>query len=178
MKDKHLLVILIIVLVFSWIIFFSVWKLTGNIVDESNEDSFIGSIILKEPIIFQKNFEEELFLVTEEENDDDEEEEDVELDLDFIEPCNAGNYIGEEKTIEGEVVDTYRSDTNTIFLNFENPYPNNCFTAVIFSSDILNFPDEPENYYYKKIVRISGEIKEYEGKPEIILEDVVQIEIV
>jgi len=101
--------------------------------------------------------------------------EDVELDI--IGACNAGNYIGKEKIIEGRIVDAYRSKTNTIFLNFEKPYPNSCFTAVIFSSDIYKFPENPENYYYGKTARISGKIKEYEGIPEIILKSVEQIEI-
>lgn len=94
-----------------------------------------------------------------------------------ISSCNAGNYIGESKIIEGKISDAYRSKTNTIFLNFEKPYPNHCFTAVIFSSDIYKFPETPEKYYENKIVRIEGKIKEYEGKPEIILEDLSQIEV-
>ena len=91
--------------------------------------------------------------------------------------CNAGNYIGEEKIVEGKIVDGYKSKTNTVFLNFEKPYPNQCFTAVIFSSDLINFSENPQNYYKGKIVRVKGEIKEYNGKPEIILKDASQIEI-
>jgi len=98
-------------------------------------------------------------------------------DLEIIGACNAGNHLGEEKIIEGRIVDTYRSKTNTIFLNFEKPYPNHCFTAVIFSSDIYKFPENPEDYYYGKTARISGKIKEYGGKPEIILKNVGQIEV-
>lgn len=94
-----------------------------------------------------------------------------------IDPCNAGNYIGQEKTIEGKVVDGYKSKTNTIFLNSEKTYPNHCFTAVIFYSDLINFPENPQNYYEGKLIRVKGVIKEYEGKPEIILEDRSQIEI-
>lgn len=91
--------------------------------------------------------------------------------------CNAGNYIGEEKIVEGRVADGYKSKTNTVFLNLEKPYPNQCFTGVIFSSDLINFPENPQNYYEGEIVRIRGIIKEYEGKPEIILKDRSQIEI-
>ena len=97
--------------------------------------------------------------------------------LDVIGACNAGNYFNKEKIVEGKIVDTYRSKTNTIFLNFEKPYPNQCFNAVIFSSDIYKFPEDPEDYYYRKTVRIMGEIEEYEGKPEIILKNLNQIEI-
>ena len=98
-------------------------------------------------------------------------------DLEIIGACNAGNHIGEEIIIEGRIVDTYRSKTNTIFLNFEKPYPNHCFTAVIFSSYIYKFPENPEDYYYGKTARVNGVIEEYEGKPEIILESVEQIEV-
>ncbi len=97
--------------------------------------------------------------------------------LDIVGVCNAGNHIDEGKIVEGKIVDTYRSKTNTIFLNFEKPYPNHCFVAVIFSSDIYKFPENPEDYYDGKIVRISGEIKEYEGKPEIILNNMGQVEV-
>ena len=91
--------------------------------------------------------------------------------------CNAGNYYGREEIIEGKIVDASKSKTNTVFLNFEKPYPNQCFTAVIFSSDLVNFPENPQNYYEGKTVRVKGEIKEYNGKPEIVLEDTSQIEI-
>jgi micrococcal nuclease len=96
---------------------------------------------------------------------------------DTIGACNAGNYIGGEKIVEGRIADGYKSKTNTVFLNFEKPYPNHCFTAVIFSSDLVNFPENPQDYYQGKIVRARGVIKEYNGKPEIILEDLSQIEV-
>lgn len=94
-----------------------------------------------------------------------------------IEACDAINYIGEEKIVVGKVVSTFRSGTNTVFLNFEKPYPNHCFVAVIFSSYLKNFPKNPEKYYYGKILRIKGKIEEYEGKPQIILKNSSQIEI-
>ena len=97
---------------------------------------------------------------------------------DAVGACNAGNYIGEEKTVAGKIVDGYKSKTNTVFLNFEKAYPNQCFTAVIFSSGLINFPENPQSFYEGKIVKVKGMIKEYQGKPEIILEDRSQIEIV
>ncbi len=99
------------------------------------------------------------------------------LSGDAIGACNAGNYIGEEKIVEGKIASGYKSKTNTIFLNFEKPYPNYCFTATIFSSNLINFPENPQEYYEGKIVRVKGVIKEYNGKPEIILKDRSQIEI-
>jgi len=97
------------------------------------------------------------------------------LELVFV--CNAGNYIGEEKIVEGKIVDSYRSKTNTVFLNFEKPYPNHCFVSVIFSSDQYKFIQNPEDYYLNKQVRVRGTIKEYQGKPEIILKNPSQVEI-
>lgn len=96
--------------------------------------------------------------------------------LKIVGACQAGNYYGKEVIIEGKIVDTYRSKTNTVFLNFEKAYPNQCFTGVIFSSDQYKFIQNPEEYYLNKKVRIRGEIKEYQGKPEIILKDPLQIE--
>jgi micrococcal nuclease len=97
--------------------------------------------------------------------------------LKIIEACQAGNYYGEELIVEGKVVSTYRSKTNTVFLNFGEPYPKQCFTGVIFSSDQYKFVASPEKYYSGKRVRIRGKIKEYQGKPEIILKDPSQIEV-
>ncbi len=94
-----------------------------------------------------------------------------------IEPCSAGDNIGKEAIIEGLVAEAYRSDSETVFLNFGAKYPNNCFTAVIFKSSLVNFSEKPENDYSGKIVRIKGKITQYEGKPEIILKSATQIEI-
>jgi len=97
--------------------------------------------------------------------------------LKVIAACQAGNYYGGDAIVEGKVADAYKSKTNTTFLNFEKPYPNQCFTGVIFTSDEYKFTDSPEKHYFGKTVRVKGKIKEYQGKPEIILEDPSQIEV-
>ena len=97
--------------------------------------------------------------------------------LEVVLACDAGNYIGKEMIVEGKVIDVYKSATDTTFLNFEEAYPNQCFTAVIFSSNQSKFVENPQNYYSGKTVRVKGKIKDYQGKPEIILDDVSQIEI-
>ena len=100
------------------------------------------------------------------------------LGFDVVGACLAGKYLGRELIVEGKVVDTYRDlKSNTVFLNFEKAYPNQCFTGVIFSSDLYKFVQNPENYYLNKTVRVFGEVKEYQGRPEIILETPNQIEI-
>ena len=100
------------------------------------------------------------------------------LGFDVVGACLAGKYLGRGLIVEGKVADTYHDlKSNTVFLNFEKAYPNQCFTGVIFSSDLYKFVQNPENYYLGKTVRIFGEVKEYQGRPEIILETPNQIEI-
>ena len=101
-----------------------------------------------------------------------------ELTGEVVGSCQAGKYVGEEKTIEGKVVSTYHDEeSNTVFLNFNKPYPDHCFNAVIFSSDLHKFVESPEDFYKDKTVRISGEIKKHEDKPQIILKNPNQIEV-
>ena len=88
----------------------------------------------------------------------------------------AHRYYGQTVTVEGVVVNTYNSG-KACFLNFHPDYKK-YFTAVIFRSDFSKFADNPEDFYYNKKVRVSGLIKEYQGKPEIILKDPSQIVVV
>ena len=46
-------------------------------------------------------------------------------------------------------------------------------TIIIFKNDLSKFKDIQK--YKGKDIEISGEIKEYNGKPEIILNDISQI---
>ncbi len=98
--------------------------------------------------------------------------------LKVVKNCQAESYLDKKVIIEGKIVDTYRSEkSNVVFLNFEKPYPNQCFTAVIFNSNQYNFVKNPENYYLDKVVRIMGKVKSYKGKLEIILKSKNQIEV-
>ncbi len=88
---------------------------------------------------------------------------------------DAASHYGKYIAVEGTVVATYNSG-KVCFLNFDSDYKRH-FTVVIFASAFSLFPLNPERFYQGKKVRISGYIKEYRGKPEIILEDPNQIEI-
>jgi DNA/RNA endonuclease YhcR with UshA esterase domain len=89
---------------------------------------------------------------------------------------DAAKHYGEYATVEGKIVATHNSG-KACFLNFHPNYKR-YFTVVIFASAFPLFPANPESFYYGKKVRVSGYIKEYKGKPEIILNDPSQIEIV
>lgn len=97
-------------------------------------------------------------------------------DSSLITWTDASKYIGKTKTVEGTIVRTFRSSTNTIFLNFRDPYQG-YFCGVIFASDLSSFQFKPEDFYRGKEVRISGLIKLYQGAPEIIVENPSQIEV-
>ena len=87
----------------------------------------------------------------------------------------AQKYYGQYVTVEGKIVATYNSG-KACFLNFHPDYKKH-FTAVIFQSAFHRFPSAPEDYFYGKSVQVTGNVKEYKGKPEIILTDPSQIKI-
>jgi micrococcal nuclease len=90
---------------------------------------------------------------------------------------DAGKYIGQTKTVEGTIVKTFKyTKGKIIFLNFHDPYQG-YFTAIIWSSDWDKFPFAPEVYYKGKEVRVTGEIIEYKGSPEIVVREPSQIEV-
>ena len=88
----------------------------------------------------------------------------------------AHNYYGQYVTVKGKIVTTYNSG-KACFLNFHPNYKR-YFTAVIFRSAFSQFPANPEDFYYGKEVLVTGTVKKYKGKPEIILNDPSQIKIV
>ena len=88
----------------------------------------------------------------------------------------ADKYYGQTVTVTGKVVATHNSG-KACFLNFHQDWKHN-FSAVIFVSDFAKFPPNPEQFYLNKEVKVTGLVKEYQGKPEIILNDPTQIQIV
>ena len=87
----------------------------------------------------------------------------------------ADQHLGEVLAVEGVVVGTYNSG-KAVFLNFAEDY-RTTFKAVIFPDDWGKFPEPPEKLFLGRLVRVIGLIEEYEGAPEIIVEDAVQIEM-
>ena len=97
-----------------------------------------------------------------------------------IKPADAGKYIGEKKTICGVVASaTYavRTKGQPTFLNLDQAYPNQIFTVLIWGSDRKKFNDPPETAYKGKTICVTGTIKSFRGKPEIIVRDPTQINI-
>ncbi|MEO0073478.1 MAG: thermonuclease family protein [candidate division WOR-3 bacterium] len=95
--------------------------------------------------------------------------------LPVISWADAGNYVGRLVAVEGVVVATYNSG-RVCFLNFHQDY-RRYFRVAIFSQDFAKFPPQPENYYLRRRIRVTGIIKEYKGAPEMIVNDPGQIEL-
>lgn len=89
-----------------------------------------------------------------------------------ISPLEAGNYHGRVVTVKGFVADVYQSD-KVAYLNFVEKFPNNPFTAVIFSSKFSDFPDIVK--YKNKDVEVTGRVSKYKEKAQIILNSPKQI---
>ncbi len=88
---------------------------------------------------------------------------------------DAAQYVGQQITVQGEIVRTYDSGKVT-FLNFDNDY-RNTLTIVIFPSLYDAFPEPPAAHFEGKTVEVTGVVKMYEGAPEIVIEDPAQIRI-
>ena len=98
------------------------------------------------------------------------------LSQEIISWKDAAKYYGQQKTVEGTVVVT-RNTGKVCFLNFSQNWKTE-FTAVIFASDFPKFPSSPESFYRGQMVRVTGRVQEYQGKPEIILRTASQIVVV
>ncbi|HNS05202.1 MAG TPA: OB-fold nucleic acid binding domain-containing protein [Candidatus Saccharicenans sp.] len=88
----------------------------------------------------------------------------------------AANYYGQTVWVRGRVV-AANNTGKVCFLNFHRNWKR-YFTVVIFASSFSRFPEPPERLYLNKEIRVYGRIKEYQGKPEIIVESPDQIEII
>jgi hypothetical protein len=84
----------------------------------------------------------------------------------------ARAHIGKTRCIAGKIVKVTRSGFTT-FLNYCADYRVCPFQVVIFRGDLRHVGDVRQ--LEGRIIEISGEIKEYEGRPEIILKDVRQL---
>jgi hypothetical protein len=91
-----------------------------------------------------------------------------------ISPLEAGDYNGKMVTVIGFVADIYQSE-KVAYLNFVEKFPNNPFTAVIFSRQFTDFPEIDK--YRNKRVEVTGRVSMYKGKPQIILNSPGQLKM-
>ena len=87
----------------------------------------------------------------------------------------APNHVGEYACVVGRVDHVYTSKKGNTFLNFCPDYRTCPFGAVIFNSHGYKFPNPQQ--YEGRTVEITGLIKSYKGRAEIVLNDPSQIKI-
>ena len=85
----------------------------------------------------------------------------------------AASHIGETTTIEGLATEVKVSRGGTTFVDIDGAYPGQTFTAVVFASDVPTVGDLSD--LRGKTVDVTGTIRLYHGKPEIIVKSRSQI---
>jgi DNA/RNA endonuclease YhcR with UshA esterase domain len=88
----------------------------------------------------------------------------------------AWNYVGQEKCVEYYVASPFRSGKENVFLNEKRDYKNG-FTVWIPSGSISNFSGDPVSTYGYKTIQVTGQIRMYQGHPEIIANSPDQISV-
>jgi len=90
--------------------------------------------------------------------------------LPFVE---AMKHVGEVKCVTGMVVRVEQGARGVHFLDFCDDFRLCTFTVVIFPSDLKNVGDVRQ--LQGRTVEIHGQVKEYDGRAEIILEEYRQL---
>jgi hypothetical protein len=92
-----------------------------------------------------------------------------------ISPSVAGLYVGAQRVIEGTVTAAER-DGATVHLHLGSKPPE--LTVSLIIGLLSTFPSDPEHYYTGKTIRVSGTIREFRGRPEIVIHDAGDIQVV
>ena len=92
--------------------------------------------------------------------------------------AEAGQHVGETATVCGVVASgrhAERTRGRPTFLNLDKPYPDQVFTILIWGENRARFGTPDQSLLHKRVC-VSGSIREYAGKPEIIASEPSQIE--
>jgi len=94
-----------------------------------------------------------------------------------LSPEQAASHIGETATVCGVVVSAeYEANEQNqpTLLDLGKPHPNAIFTAVIYGENRAKF-GTPETSLRGKRICMTGQISDYQGKPEIVLTEPSQL---
>lgn len=95
---------------------------------------------------------------------------------DFLRANEAGKFIGERKTVCGEVAQyrfSAQSNGSPTFINLDEPFPNQIFTVVVWGRDKERVG--PDKYTKGKSICVEGTIAVYDGIPQIVIRNSEQI---
>jgi exonuclease VII large subunit len=92
---------------------------------------------------------------------------------DTISASQTKDFVGEFKYVKGIVAEVSTTKSGMTYINFDNKYPNNIFSAVIFKDNKDAFDFAILNKCTNII--IYGKIELYKDKPQIVLNEAKQI---
>lgn len=92
-----------------------------------------------------------------------------------ISPTDAASHRGQRVTVEGIVSEVFTSRRGDTFIDISGRYPNENFYGVIFSDSSAAIGNI--DGLTGKTVDVTGMIKLYRGKPEIIVRTRNQIKV-
>jgi hypothetical protein len=98
--------------------------------------------------------------------------------LQALTPEEALKHEGERGTVEGLIVKVGSSPKGNLFLNMGAPFPNHTFSGVISKPSVEKLGKDYIMSLEGKYLRVTGDITIYKDKPEILVNDKSQIEIV
>ena len=83
---------------------------------------------------------------------------------------DVSKHVGDSVTVCSKVFGTKFFDRSQMtVLNLGAAYPASPLTVVIFGKDLGNFSVSPEKMYADKEICVTGVIKEFKGKNEIVV---------
>jgi DNA/RNA endonuclease YhcR with UshA esterase domain len=93
-----------------------------------------------------------------------------------IPATEAKNHVDKDATVEGVVSEVHHAASGrAIFIEIGGHYPSNPFSAVVFKDRFNKFPTVDS--LAGKTVDVTGRIKEYRGRAEIVLDDPEQLKV-
>ena len=92
-----------------------------------------------------------------------------------IAASEAKSHIDANASVTGKVAEVNVAE-RLVRLNFDNPFPKQVFTVVIFAAKTNLFPEIEK--LKDKTVEVTGKISDYRGRPEIVLTSTNQLKIV
>jgi DNA/RNA endonuclease YhcR with UshA esterase domain len=90
---------------------------------------------------------------------------------DQISSKDAKDNIGKTLQVKGLVAGIFTSDKGNVFINFDEKSPKQTFTVAVFAGKDIDISKITEGC----TLTVFGEIKEFKGKPEIVIEKNEQI---
>ncbi|MGH9502955.1 MAG: hypothetical protein ACRD20_08895 [Terriglobales bacterium] len=85
----------------------------------------------------------------------------------------ALNHVGESRCVTGKIFRVEQGSNGIHYLDFCQDYHACTFTVVIFRGDLKHVGDIRQ--LQDRLVEIHGDVKEYDGRAEIILKDASQL---